>query len=125
MRPTVLMIMSASVDGHITTGPGRNVDEWSGRWPDRGAPALLRRWLDRWGVDGVMSDSESVLIRSTHPVAPPAVDDHSGPWPWLYIVFDGRGRTTWAQTAGLIVVTRANVANAYRGQTSGQEIDTV
>lgn len=125
MRPTVLMIMSASVDGRITTGPGRNVDEWSVRWPDRGAPQLLRTWLDRWGVDGVMSGSESVLIWSAHPAAAPAADHQSEPWPWPYIVFDGRGRITWGQTAGLIVVTRANVANAYRQQLGRQGIDTV
>lgn len=39
MRPDVVMVMGASVDGRITTGPGRNVVEWTALASTRGCCA--------------------------------------------------------------------------------------
>ncbi len=124
MRPRVLLAMSSSVDGRISTGPGRNVTEWSARWPGRRAPAIIQERIQQWGADGVVSGSESVLVWSRHPVAVPAeADGYSPDLP--YIVFDGRGRITWTQTRGLVVVTCTHVTETYKNHLRDRGIETV
>lgn len=124
MRPQVLLAMAASVDGRITTGPGRNVVEWSVRWPRRLAPGIIQDRIRSWGADGVVSGSESVLVWSRHPVTAP---DEADRWESAvpYIVFDGRGRVEWSQTQGLVVVTRRDVSPSYQEQLRAKAVETV
>jgi riboflavin biosynthesis pyrimidine reductase len=123
MRPEVVIVMVASVDGRITTGPGRNVTEWAAHGLT-GAEDFASRLCDRLDCDGLVSGSESVLVWGSHPV----VRETPGYWPQTakaYIVFDGRGRVDWTQTEGLLVVTRSDVPTAYRAQLAQKNIDAV
>ncbi|NMP22703.1 RibD family protein [Sulfobacillus harzensis] len=122
-RPEVIIIMGASVDGRITTAPGRNVTEWIAEGLME-SHDHIHHLADNLDCDGLMSGSESVLIWGSHPIRLPS----PGYWPKkskAYIVVDGRGRIQWAHTEGLIVVTRETVAPEYRAQLAEKHIDAI
>jgi riboflavin biosynthesis pyrimidine reductase len=124
-RPAIVMVMGASVDGRITTGPGRNVQEWTRDGMDGGAHKVLAQLIRTLGGDGMVSGSESVRIWGAHPVEMPGKDEAPPEMTQPYIVIDGHGRIDWAYTDGLIVVTRATVALAYQEQLALKHIDTI
>ncbi|PSR33310.1 MAG: hypothetical protein C7B46_10230 [Sulfobacillus benefaciens] len=124
MRPQVVVVMGASVDGRITTAPGRNVGEWAAERLNGRAHDLLNGLYDRLACDGLMSGSESVLVWGNHEVALAFEPD----WPkksQAYIVFDGRGRIDWAYTKRLIVGTRENTPTSYYDQLRSKQIDNI
>lgn len=124
LRPKVVVIMLASVDGKIATGPGRNVTEWAAMGIDGGAHEAGHRLCDDLDCDGLVSGSESVLVYGNHPV------QLNQPLYWpqksrAYIVFDGKGRIEWAQSDGLMVVTRCDVSETYLEQLRAKRIDFI
>ncbi len=111
-RPAVVLNVFSSVDGRITTAPGLNVNEWTAQGLDGGADYECHRLFDELGCDGIISGSETIMVWGRHPVR----SGKPGYWPRKskgFIVFDGRGRVTWTQTTGLIVVTREDVSPDY------------
>jgi riboflavin biosynthesis pyrimidine reductase len=123
-RPEIVVIAMASVDGKITTAPGRNVTEWTALGLDGGAHDVANRLCDDLDCDGMISGSESILVYGSHPVQL----DKALYWPQKskgFIVIDGRGRVEWAQTDGLVVVTRDNVSATYMGQLREKRIDSI
>lgn len=124
LRPKVVVIMMASVDGKIATAPGRNVTEWAAMGIDGGANEAAHRLSDDLDCDGLVSGSDSVLVYGNHPV------QLSQPLYWpqksrAYIVFDGKGRIEWAQSTGLMVITRCDVSEVYLDQLRAKQIDFI
>ena len=120
-RPDLLLNVFASVDGRITTSPGRNVMEWTETGVDGEANRIAHRLYDELGCDALIGGSESLLVYGNHWVeldtpipAPKAMD--------TFVVIDGRGRIEWQYTKGLIVVTRSDVAPAYVRQLEDKQI---
>ena len=123
-RPEILVIVMASVDGKLATAPGRNVTEWTALGFDGGAHEVANRLCDALDCDGMISGSGSLLVYRSHPVEL----DQSLYWPKkskAFIVIDGRGRVEWAQSDGLLVVTREDVSQAYVEQLEKKGIDYI
>lgn len=111
-RPEVVINVFASMDGRMTTAPGHNVMEWTSYGVDGDANDEVHKLYDHLNCDALVSGSESLMVWSSDWVeleTPITTPEKSN----AYIVFDGRGRMDWAQTDGLIVVTRENVSKAY------------
>jgi len=120
-RPTVIVNMFASIDGRITTGPNRNVAEWTKLGLDANANDVTHKLFDELDCDGVMSGSETLLVFGNHAVHLP----NDVYWPKkskAFIVFDGRGRIEWSQSEGLLVITREDVSPAYLDQLNRKRI---
>jgi riboflavin biosynthesis pyrimidine reductase len=113
--------MFASIDGRITTGPNRNVAEWTKLGLDANANDVAHKLFDDLDCDGVASGSETLMVFGNHAVHLP----NGVYWPKkskAFIVFDGRGRIEWGQSEGLLVVTREDVSPAYLDQLSRKRI---
>ncbi len=114
-RPEVVVNIFSSMDGRITTAPNHNVMEWTSYDVDGDANDEAHKLYDTLNCDGLVSGSESLMVWSAdwieleQPITYPEKSK-------AYIVFDGRGRMDWAQTDGLIVVTRENVHSEYMTQ---------
>lgn len=120
-RPKIILNMFASVDGRITTGPGRNVAEWTKYGIDGGANEATHRLYDDLDCDGLLSGSESLVVYGKHAVQL----QQDVYWPKksnAYIVFDGSGKIEWGQSQGLLVVTRENVSASYIRQLKDKQI---
>ncbi|MCL6443458.1 MAG: RibD family protein [Alicyclobacillus sp.] len=115
IRPKIVVIMFASVDGRIATARGRNVVEWTALGLDGGANDVAHQLCDHLDCDGMISGSESVLVWGNHSV-PLQTPTYWPKKPKAFIVIDGRGRIQWAQTDGLIVITREDAPLAYKEQ---------
>jgi riboflavin biosynthesis pyrimidine reductase len=123
-RPNVVVIVFASIDGRLTTAPGRNVTEWAALGWDGGANEIAHRLCDQLDCDGMVSGSESILVWGNHPVSL----DSPHYWPQksrAFIVFDGRGRIQWGETQGLVVVTREDAPAEYLTQLREKKIDFI
>ncbi|QHA90914.1 RibD family protein [Bacillus sp. N1-1] len=109
-RPEVVINVFASMDGRMTTAPGHNVMEWTSYGVDGKANDEAHKLYDELNCDALVSESlivwSSDWVELENPITTPQKSK-------AYIVFDGRGRMDWAQTDGLIVVTRENVSQAY------------
>lgn len=111
-RPEVIINVFASMDGRMTTAPGHNVMEWTLHGVDGNANDEAHKLYDALNCDALVSGSESLMVWSSdwveleNPITTPQKSK-------AYIVFDGRGRMDWAQTEGLLVVTRENVSLTY------------
>ena len=111
-KPEVVVNIFSSMDGRITTAPNHNVMEWTSYDVDGDANDEAHKLYDELNCDGLVSGSESLMVWSADwielekPITYPEKSK-------AYIVFDGRGRMDWAQTEGLIVVTRENVHSEY------------
>jgi len=124
LRPKILVIVMSSVDGRIATATGRNVTEWTALGIDGGAHEAANRLCDDLDCDGMVSGSESVLVYGNHPVEL----DNPLYWPQksgAYIVIDGQGRVEWAQSDGLLSVTREDAPEAYVEQLRAKRIDHI
>jgi riboflavin biosynthesis pyrimidine reductase len=111
-RPEVIVNVFSSIDGKMTTAPGKNVAEWTAAGVDGGANEITHRLYDELGCDGLVSGSESLIVwgkdwvELDQPIYGPQKSK-------AYIVFDGKGRMNWSQTEGLLVVTKENVSDSY------------
>ncbi|MBL0386825.1 hypothetical protein JJB07_09180 [Tumebacillus sp. ITR2] len=108
-RPKIIAVLFSSIDGRITTGPGRNVYEWTAEGFDGGANDIVHRLMDELECDGIISGSEAFFVFGNHYIEPKEM--HYQPKAMKnFIAFDGRGRVDWAFIDGLTVVTREDVA---------------
>ncbi|WP_164670820.1 RibD family protein [Virgibacillus doumboii] len=120
-RPKVIMNVFSSMDGRITTAPNRNVTEWTAKGLDGGANDITHQLYDELNCDALLSGSETLIVYGNdwvdlqEPIYQPKKSK-------AYIVFDGRGRINWAQTEGLIVVTREDVNPTYIKQLEDKDI---
>ncbi|WP_226577786.1 RibD family protein [Halobacillus litoralis] len=123
-KPEVLLNVFSSMDGKITTAPGRNVSEWTAAGIDGEAHDVTHRLYDEMECDGLISGSETLMVYGKdwvhleNPVYEPKKSK-------AYIVFDGRGRIDWHQTEGLLVVTREDVSKDYLNQLTDKGIDYI
>ncbi|MFC4560143.1 RibD family protein [Virgibacillus kekensis] len=123
-RPEVVLNIFSSIDGKITTAPGRNVTEWSAAGIDGNAHDVTHRLYDELNCDGLISGSETLMVYGNHwidsdqPIYEPKKSE-------AYIVFDGRGRIDWHQTEGLLVVTREDVSSDYIEQLTRKGINYI
>jgi len=123
-RPFVILNMFSSIDGRITTGPDRNVSEWTELNIDGEANQIAHQLFDDLDCDGIISGSETLEVFRRHSVKL----SKEMYWPQkskAYIVFDGRGRIEWAQSEGVLVVTKENVADTYLDQLNDKRIPYV
>ncbi|OAT85398.1 hypothetical protein A6P54_18955 [Bacillus sp. MKU004] len=111
-RPEVIVNVFTSIDGKMTTDPGKNVMEWTAAGIDGGANEMTHRLYDELDCDGLVSGSESLIVwgkdwvELDQPIYEPQKSK-------AYIVFDGKGRIDWYQTEGLLVVTKEDVSDSY------------
>lgn len=120
-RPEVILNVFSSLDGRITTAPGRNVVEWTASSIDGDANRLAHEFYDKLGCDSLIGGSESIMVYGRHwieladPVPMPKAME-------TFVVVDGRGRINWAYTKGLIVITREDVGPTYLKQLNDKGI---
>jgi riboflavin biosynthesis pyrimidine reductase len=123
-RPEVIVNVFSSVDGKMTTAPGKNVAEWTAAGVDGGANEITHRLYDELECDGLVSGSESLIVwgkdwvELEQPIYEPQKSN-------AYIVFDGRGRIDWYQTEGLLVVTKEDVSDSYIQQLNEKGIQFI
>lgn len=114
-KPEVVLNVFSSIDGKITTAPGRDVAEWTAAGIDGEAHEVTHQLYDELDCDGLVSGSESLIVWGANGVEldRPIYEPKKSK---AYIVFDGRGRINWYQTEGLLVVTREDVSKKYMEQ---------
>ncbi|WLD94390.1 hypothetical protein [Alkalihalobacillus sp. AL-G] len=61
-KPEIILNVFSSIDGKMTTGPGRNVSEWTAAGIDGEANELTHQLYDELKCDGLMSGSESLIV---------------------------------------------------------------
>ncbi|XXM73089.1 RibD family protein [Lysinibacillus sphaericus] len=123
-KPEVIVNVFSSIDGKMTTAPGKNVMEWTTAGIDGGANEITHRLYDDLGCDALVSGSESLIVwgkdwvELDQPIYEPQKSK-------AYIVFDGKGRIDWYQTEGLLVVTKEDVADSYIQQLNDKGIQYI
>jgi riboflavin biosynthesis pyrimidine reductase len=93
-KPEVILNIFSSIDGKITTAPGKNVAEWTAAGIDGEANEITHQLYDDLDCDGLVSGSESLIVWGKDWVEldkPIYVPQKSK----AYIVFDGKGRINW------------------------------
>ncbi|NQD67044.1 RibD family protein [Bacillus haikouensis] len=123
-KPEVILNIFSSIDGKITTAPGKNVAEWTAAGIDGEANEITHQLYDDLDCDGLVSGSESLIVWGKDWVEldkPIYVPQKSK----AYIVFDGKGRLNWYQTEGLLVVTKENVSSTYIQQLKEKGINYI
>jgi riboflavin biosynthesis pyrimidine reductase len=123
-RPEIVINVFSSLDGRITTAPGRNVAEWTAAGLDGDANRIAHELYDHLECDGLVGGSDSLLVFGNHWV------ELETPVPWpqksrAFIVLDGKGRIQWSQTDGLLVLTREDVSPDYIGQLENKGIEYI
>jgi riboflavin biosynthesis pyrimidine reductase len=90
-KPEVILNIFSSIDGKITTAPGKNVAGWTAAGIDGEANEITHQLYDDLDCDGLVSGSESLIVWGKDWVEldkPIYVPQKSK----AYIVFDGKGR---------------------------------